>query len=278
MKAGTVALIGRPNTGKSTLVNNLVGQKVAITSPKPQTTQFLLYAVYEDERGQIIFVDTPGIFAKTKNIKSRELNLEAEKALGAEVNALLYIIDHTRPRGIEENRVLGIVRKVNIPKILIYNKWDVKTPSYFEQYRFLDDEFNTVIYISALKAHNLLKVIDVLFEYLPEGERAVIREDLAVPALNLTSKTYIEEAIREKAFLKLRDEVPYAVQTVVDEMDERKNGVLYIKARLLTPPRYKKMIIGKNASRIKEISRMARRDLEISSGRKIFLELTVDAT
>lgn len=278
MKAGTVALIGRPNTGKSTLVNNLVGQKVAITSPKPQTTQFLLYAVYEDERGQIIFVDTPGIFAKTKNIKSRELNLEAEKALGAEVNALLYIIDHTRPRGIEENRVLGIVRKVNIPKILIYNKWDVKTPSYFEQYRFLEDEFNTVIYISALKAHNLLKVIDVLFEYLPEGERAVIREDLAVPALNLTSKTYIEEAIREKAFLKLRDEVPYAVQTVVDEMYERKNGVLYIKARLLTPPRYKKMIIGKNASRIKEISRMARRDLEISSGRKIFLELTVDAT
>lgn len=276
MKVGTVALVGRPNTGKSTLVNNLVGHKVAITSPKPQTTRIPLYAVYEDERGQIIFVDTPGVFAKAPDVASKEANLEAEKILKNEIDALIYMIDPTRQRGDEENRVLGIIRKAKVPKILVINKIDVKDQKYLAQYKFLEEEFDKVVQVSALKPMNLGAVTDAVFEYLPEGEKIVNREDLPVPALNLTSKMHVGEQIREKAFLTLRKEVPYMVRVVVDEIEERKNGVIFIKARILTEERYKKMIIGAGGQRIKQIGSMTRKELELSTGQKIYLDLQVE--
>lgn len=278
MKVGTVALIGRPNTGKSTLVNSLVGQKVAITSPKPQTTQFPIYAVYENNRGQIIFVDTPGIFAKTRNLRDKSVNLEAQRILKEQINVILYIIDHTRERGIEENRVLGIVRNTEIPKILVINKIDVASPSYIEQYAFLTSEFDKVHKISALKNKNLSALIDDIFSYLPEGEKIVSGEDLAIPALNVSSKLYVEEIIREKAFLVLRRELPYSIRVTVDEISERENGMIYIKARILTTSHhYKKMIIGRHASQIKQIGMMARKELEIGSNKKVFLDIMVES-
>ncbi len=275
MKVGTVALIGRPNSGKSTLINNLVGQKIAITSPKPQTTQFSLYAVYQDENAQIIFVDTPGIFAKSEN---KQVNLEAEKVLKKEIDLILYIIDHTRKRGIEENRVLGIIRKIDKPKILVINKIDRERPSFREQYRFMEDEFDSVIEVSALKNKNLPLLVTEILKYLHEGEKiAINRADMPTPAMNLNSKLYIEENIREKAFLVLSDELPYTVRIVVDEVKQRKNGMFYIEARILTTTdRYKKMIIGKGGSRIKIIGSMARRELELATGQKIYLDLTVE--
>lgn len=274
MKTGIVALIGRPNVGKSTLVNNLIGQKVAITSPKPQTTQFPLYAVFESEDGQIIFVDTPGIFAKAPN---KQVNMEAERVLKEEIDVILYIVDHTRKRGIEENRVLGILRKVDKPKILVINKVDKREPSYIEDYKFLEDEFDTVIEVSAIKNKNLSVLVAAILEKLPEGEKQVVREDMPVPAMNLDSKLYIAENIREKAFLVLRDEVPYSIRVAVDETIERKNGMFYIKARIITnAPRYKKMIIGKNGARIKIIGSMARKELEVATGQKIYLDLSVE--
>lgn len=275
MKVGTVALIGRPNSGKSTLVNNLVGQKVAITSPKPQTTQFPIQAVYEDESAQIIFVDTPGIFAKSQN---RDINMQAERTLKQGINVILYVVDHTRRRGIEENRVLGIIRKVDIPKILVINKIDKKEPSFREEYTFMEDEFDSVVEISAIKGKNLSLLVEAILKYLKEGERIVAKEDLAYPALNIDSKLYIGENIREKAFLVLRDEVPYTVRVSVDEVAERENGIIYIKARLITTAdRYKKMIIGGGGSRIKQIGSMARKELELSTGKKIYLDLTVES-
>ncbi|MCL4354846.1 GTPase Era [Patescibacteria group bacterium] len=278
MKVGTVALIGRPNTGKSTLVNNLVGQKVAITSPKPQTTRFPIYAVYEDDRGQIIFVDTPGIFAKTKGAASKKINEETQRAIKQEgINVLVYLIDHTRPRGFEENRVIGIVRKLKVPKILVINKIDIKEPSFREQYKFLEDEFDNVIEVSALKAKNLGAILDEIFKNLPEGEKLVSREELPVPALNLPSKLYVEEIIREKAFLTLRREVPYMIKVVVDSIEEKESGMFVIKARIVTTDlRYKKMIIGESAKRIKQIGMMARKELEIATGKKMYLDLTVE--
>ena len=274
MKTGTVALIGRPNSGKSTLVNNLVGQKVAITSPKPQTTQFSTYAVYEDENTQIVFVDTPGIFAKAYN---KDINLDAERTLKHDIDVILYIVDHTRKRGIEENRVLGILRKVNKPKILVINKIDRKTPSFLAEYKFLEDEFNSVVEVSALKNLHLPNLVKEISKYLKEGDKITIREEMATPALNLDSKLYISENIREKAFLILRDELPYSVRIVVDEVKERPNKMYYIKARLITThPRYKKMIIGKGASRIKVIGSMARKELEVATGQKIYLDLNVE--
>lgn len=289
MKVGTVALIGRPNVGKSTLVNNLVGQKVTITSPRPQTTQFPVYAVLEGEiaspprRGgaarndnqfQIVFVDTPGIFAKAPN---KAVNLVAERVLREEIDVILYIVDHTRRRGIEENRVLGILRKIDNPKILVINKIDQKSPSYLEEYRFLEDEFDTIVEVSALKNKNLPLLIQAIENYLKEGERIVDRSDMPTPAINLDSKLYIAENIREKAFLVLRDELPYKVRVVVDEVTKRDNGVFYIKARIITTAgRYKKMIIGAGGSRIKIIGSMARKELEVATSQKIYLDLKVE--
>lgn len=277
LKVGTVALVGRPNTGKSTLVNAIVGQKVAITSPKPQTTQFPIHAVYEDARGQIIFVDTPGIFAKTKDPKNKEVNMMAEHSLSQDVQVVVYMVDHTRERGVEENRVLGVIRKVDIPKILVINKIDKREPSFREQYKFLESEFDLTIEISARTHTNINQLIDVIFDLLPTGEKLVETKGMALPVLDMSSTLYLEEMIREKAFLRLRREVPYAVRVRVDEIVEKpQKNLTVIKARILTPPRYKKMIIGEKASKIKEIGMMVRRELEIASGRKIYLELSVE--
>ena len=285
MKTGTVALIGRPNVGKSTLVNNLVGQKVAITSPKPQTTQFPIYAVFEDpsgpsgqaSRGQIIFVDTPGIFAKAKLAKGKEVNKEAEKILHEKIDAVLYIIDKTRQRGLEENRVLGLARKLNVPKILVYNKEDIKEPDYTAQYKFMEEEFGSVVHVSALKNLHLPGLLTALFDFLPEGEKTIERESMPIAALNMDSMLYIEEIIREKAFLKLRRELPYKIRIVVDKVAHRENGSVYMLARILVPnTHYKKMVIGTGGRMIKEIGLMSRKEFEVASGKKIYLELTVE--
>jgi len=277
MKVGTVALIGRPNVGKSTLVNNLVGQKVAITSPMPQTTQFPLYAVYEDPRGQIIFVDTPGIFARAKLARGKTANMEAEQALTHGIDVALYIVDKSRERGVEENRVLGMVRKLSVPKIMVYNKSDIRTPDFTAQYRFMEEEFDAVTHVSALKNLHLSGLLDIIFEHLSEGEKSVDRESMPIAALNMDSNLYIEEAIREKAFLKLRKELPYKIRVVVDEVRRRNDAPLYIKAKILVPDaRYKRMVIGAGGRMIKEIGLMSRKEFEVATGKKVYLELTVE--
>lgn len=277
MKSGIVALVGRPNVGKSTLLNTLLGQKVSITSPKPQTTRFPIQAVYEEERGQIIFVDTPGIFTKVKDQVAARINLRTEETIEKGIDVILYMVDHTRERAEEENRVLGLVRKLQIPKILVVNKVDVKEPTHIVQYRFMEDEFDDVVEISALENKHIPILLDKLFERLPEGSAIVDTKDMVQPGLNLDSKTFISEIIREKAFLNLRREVPYAIAAVVDEVEERENGVTYIKARLLTSAdRYKGMIIGAKGEMIKEISMAARKELEVASNKKVYLELTVE--
>jgi GTPase len=264
MKSGIVALIGRPNTGKSTLLNHILGQKVSITSPKPQTTRFSIQAVYEDERGQIIFIDTPGIFAKATAAISKKINPIAEEVLGRDVDCILYMVDHTREKDIEENKALGIVRKGKAPKILVINKIDVTKPTHIIQYKFMEEEFDSVVHISALLHKNIPTLL-------------VDTSKLPQPGLNITSKTYLAEIIREKAFLFLRSELPYTLTTVVDEVIERDNGTLYIRARILTKEdKYKAMIIGKGGVMIKEISMAARKELETASNKKVFLELTVE--
>ncbi len=277
MKAGIVALIGRPNVGKSTLLNHILGHKVSITSPKPQTTRFNLQAVYEDDRGQIIFVDTPGIFGKVSDTLARRINPQAEESLNQGVNVVVYMIDHTRERDFEENKALGIVRKAKVPKILVINKIDVKQPTHIVQYKFMEDEFDAVVEISALANKNINTLMETIFSFLPEGKPLVDKKTLAQPALNVDSKKFLAEIIREKAFLFLRKEVPYTLTSVVDELIKRDNGALYIKARILTSSdRYKVMIIGKGGAMIKEISMAARKELETATNKKVYLELTVE--
>jgi GTPase len=276
MKAGTACLIGRPNVGKSTLLNALLKQKVSITSPKPQTTRFPIQAVYEDERGQILFVDTPGIFGKVTDQLARKINPQAEESLQG-VDLVLYMVDHTRERDFEENKALGIVRKSKAPKIMVVNKIDVKIPSYRVQYKFIEDEVNEVVEVSALKLKNLGHLLDRIFSYLPEGEKIVDLSTQSQPALNLDSRMFIAEIIREKAFLNLRRELPYRITAVVDELIERDSGSTYIKGRILvTEDRYKAMVIGKAGVMIKEIGMAVRKELETATNKKVFVELTVE--
>lgn len=276
-KAGIVALIGRPNAGKSTLLNNLLGHKVSITSPKPQTTRFSIQAVFEDDRGQIIFVDTPGMMGKVVDPLARRINLEAERQVNKELDLVIYLVDHTRERDLEENKAFGLVRKFAGPKILVINKIDVVRPTHIVQYKFMEEEFDAVVEISALGRKHVGRLLEVIFDFLPEGKPTVETADLPQPGLNINSKTFLSEIIREKAFLFLRREVPYRLTAVVDEMDERENGVLYIKARILTSAdRYKSMIIGRGGVMIKEISMAARKELETATNKKVYLELTVE--
>lgn len=262
MKAGIVALIGRPNAGKSTLLNTLLKQKVTITSPKPNTTRFPIEAVYEDERGQIIFIDTPGL---------------TNDVLSEKPHVVVYIVDHTRQRGSEENQTLGIVRKFgDIPKILVLNKIDIERPSFRAQYKFLEEEFTDHLEVSGLLGKHLKSLLEVLFTYLPEGEKLVDTEHMITPLLNMDSKTFISELVREKVFLSTGQEIPYKVSVKTHEVTERDNGSMYIRTTITVDnDRHKQMIIGSSGRKIKQIGMMARKELELATGKKIYLELTV---
>lgn len=277
MKSGTVAIVGRPNSGKSTLLNNILGHKVSITSPKPQTTRIPIEAVYQDERGQIIFVDTPGIFAKVNDPVSKKINPITKNVLGGSINVIVYLVDHSRDRDIEENKILGILREFSQPKILTVNKSDIKTPSFLPHYKFMEEEFDKTISISALYKSNLNYLIDAIFELLPRGKMLHPRYKRPTPAINLDSKTFIAEIIREKAYLFLRKELPYTLAAIVDDIKKRENNTLYIRARIITTAhKYKKMIIGGKGRMIKEIGMAARKELETATNQKIYIDLTVE--
>lgn len=278
MKIGKVLLLGRPNVGKSTFVNNIIGQKVAITSPKPQTTRFSIKAVYSDDRGKIIFVDTPGIMRKTEDRLSEAINKKTLQILNEDVDLVVYLIDHTRKRDFEEARVLGMVRKIDKPKILVINKVDLQEKSYLPQYKFLEDEFKYVFQISGLNKTHVKPLLDKIFELIPERKKLEeIPDDLKYPVLNYDSKIFISELIREKVFLMMGEEIPYRTMAIVDEIAERKNGVTYIKARILTTDdRYKKMLIGAGGRKIKEIGSYARKEIALAINKKVFLDLTIE--
>ena len=282
-KIGRVVLIGRPNTGKSSLLNAIMSQKVAITSPLPQTTRKNSRVVYSDNRGQIIFSDTPGIIAKVDDLMGKRINQEAPKELN-QADVILCIVDISRPKNEEENKVIGLVRKMPVKKILVYNKVDIAvgTKDHLPEYNYLEDEFDRVISVSAIKDKNVKGLINLIFELLPEEINKETEHNIQLidngnrPKMGMNSKEYVQEIIREKAYLFLREEVPYSVDVRVDSIiDKRK--LLVIKAVILTTAeRYKKMIIGRGGKKIKEIGYNARKELELMSSRKIFLELIVE--
>ncbi|MCA9371565.1 GTPase Era [Candidatus Woesebacteria bacterium] len=277
MKKGTVLLLGRPNVGKSTFVNNVVGQKVAITSPKPQTTRFPIQGLYEDERGTIIFTDTPGIFEGVNDPMVKKINEQTVQAIHDHVDIAIYMIDPTRKRDFEEANVLGIVRKLECPVILVFNTKEKEKPYFMPQYAFLKDEFSDVFTISALKQQHVKPLLDRIFELLPEQEPNQTPIDVVHPVLNIDSKTFIAELIREKVFLMMGEEIPYSTTAIVDAIEERKDKTLYIKARILTTnERHKGMLIGKAGRKIKEIGSYARKEIALATNKKVFLDLKVE--
>jgi GTP-binding protein Era len=276
-RSGVVVLVGRPNVGKSTLLNALMGTKVSITSPSPQTTRFNIQAVLNEERGQIIFTDTPGIFDHVQDNTMAKVNQQAVNAVREEVDLLIYVVDVSRARGTEENRVLGILRKIDKPKIMVLNKIDIKNRDFRADYEFIKDEIPNFVEVSALEHTHLKTLLSKIFEALPLRESVLPEELTTTPILNMDSKKFMEELIREKVFLNTREEVPYSTTAEVEEITERENGVLYVKAKILTSQdRYKGMIIGREGKNIKEIGQAVRKELEVSGNRKVFVDLTVE--
>lgn len=271
-KSGFVVLVGRSNTGKSTLINSLVGTKVAITTPKPQTTRHLIHGVLHDARGQVVFVDTPGIFHKTKDILTRKMNIKVREAL-KDIEVIVYVVDPCRPIGPEERELLNLVDVIKKPKILAINKTDLRDPPHLEEYRALAKNFDQTLEISALTCKNLNILVDAIFEYLSPGPAYYPDMQLT----NVENKFWFSELIREKVFLKLKQEVPYSTAVEIDDIQQRENGVMYIKARILTnATRYKSMIIGKGGRMIKSIGQAARKEMEAATQKKVFLDLEVE--
>ncbi|HLD17954.1 MAG TPA: GTPase Era [Patescibacteria group bacterium] len=273
-KSGFVVLFGRSNVGKSTLLNALVGSKIAITTPKPQTTRKPIQGVVSDPEGQIVFVDTPGIFKQARDSLSKKL-LEFVRQSLSGIDALVYVADPTRSIGPEERFALNLAETLSQPKILVINKTDLREREmpYLEDDRALADRFDEVFEISAKTGKNLNLLKAAIFERLPEGEPFYPEGQLT----NMPNKEWLAELIREKLFLRLRQELPYNLHVVVDEMDHRENGMLYIQARILvTSDRYKKMVIGAGGRGIKEIGQSARRELEAVTSGPVYLDLMVE--
>ncbi|MFH1601925.1 MAG: GTPase Era [Candidatus Shapirobacteria bacterium] len=274
MKAGNVVLVGRPNAGKSTLINSLVKQKISIVTNKPQTTRRNILGYWWDENHQIVFWDTPGIFKKAKGFGVRKINLLPQISL-ASADVAVYLIDSTRFRGEEENKSLGMVRKINKPKIIAINKIDSKKENFIHQYTYLKEEFDDWVEISALKEINLKTLLEKIKKYLPENPALFDPEEIRSFPSNLTPKEFVGEIIREKAFKILFDELPYTVRVQVEELTEKKD-LFYVKADILTTDkRYRKMIIGAKGKNIKEIGTLARKELELITNKKVFLDLEV---
>jgi len=271
-KSGIVAIIGRSNVGKSTLINTLVGTKVAITTPKPQTTRRPIQGIITREQGQVVFVDTPGIMQKARDTLTNKLNAYAKDSLRG-VNAILYIVDPTRPIGDEEKQAFRLVEHQTIPKLLVINKIDDKaSKNFIDYYRDLGSKFDAYTEVSALTSKNTDLIEKWIWENMPEGEALY-------PEFQLTSmgnEEWLAELIREKLFLRLREEVPYSTHVEVHSIDIQDNGTVFVDATIYThSERYKPMIIGAGGRGIKEIGQSTRRELEAVTGKKYFLQLQV---
>ena len=273
MKSGFVVLVGRSNVGKSTLMNTLVGTKIAATSFRAQMTRHVIHGVMNSEAGQAVFVDTPGVFKDRKNPLTAKLTNKVKEAL-QDIDVIVYVVDPTREVGDEERATYGMIRHLDIPKILVINKSDLAPKQRFhqEEYESWSDDFTAVFYLSALRASHIEPLRKKVMALLPDGEAMYPGEQFT----NVDNYFWISEIIREKVFSVFDKEVPYSITVEVDEVED-KPDVLVIQARILTnEERYKKIIIGRGGLKIKEIGKMARRELETAVNKKIFLELEVE--
>lgn len=270
-KSGFAVMVGRSNVGKSTLLNALVGTKVSITTQKPQTTRDIIQGVVHDERGQIIFIDTPGFFKLGGDKLTAKLTQKAKDSL-KDVDVVLYIVDPTREIGEEEQMIQAILREVELPKIMVINKIDLEDRYYEEDYLYLADEFDEVIKISALKHKHLKPFKDIIFKYLKSGEKYYPSHQFT----SMRNEKWFAELIREKFFAALEKELPYKMTVNVREIEKRDNGTLYIDAEIITSkPNHKGMIIGRGGRVLKEIGTALRKEMEMIVGTKVFLDLKV---
>ncbi len=273
-KSGFVTFIGRPNVGKSTLMNRLIGQKIAITSSKPQTTRNRIQTVYTDDRGQIVFLDTPGI-NKAKNKLGDYMLQAAERTLN-EVDVVLWLVEPTTFIGGGERYIVEQLSKVKTPIILIINKIDtVEEKEILEAISTYKDvlEFAEIIPVSALKGKNTQDVIDTIFKYLGEGPMYYDADTIT----DQPERQICAELIREKALRCLSQEIPHGIAVVIDSMKERRHGhIIDIDATVICEKdSHKGIIIGKKGAMLKKIGSQARTEMENLLDTKVNLQLWV---
>ena len=272
MKSGFVTLIGRPNVGKSTLLNSIIGKKVAITSDKPQTTRNIIQGIYNEEDTQIVFVDTPGIH-KPNHKLGTYLNKQAYYSI-EDVDIVLFLIDASMGLGPGDKFIIERLQTIEKPVILIINKIDKlsrdqlleKITEYKDLYNFAE-----IIPVSALKKDNIQTVVKVLKNYLPDTVQFYDKTDIT----NKSTEFLIGEIIREKVFELTEEEVPHSITCYIEHVEKNKtnyvlNGVIVVDRDSL-----KRIIIGRQGQKIKEIGIRARKDIEELLGKQVYLELYV---
>ncbi len=268
MRSGFVSLIGRPNAGKSTLMNSIVGRKIAITSNKPQTTRNVIQGVYHEEDTQIVFVDTPGVH-KPNHKLGTYLNKQVYGALDTDV--LLFLVDANEPFGRGDAFILDKLKEENKPIILVLNKIDtLKKEEIFaliNQYKDIYS-FHDIVPVSALKKQNIKELIQTIKKYLIDDVCYYDKETVT----NKPISFLVSEIVREKAFLLTKEEVPHSLTCVVDSM-KRKNNAYFIQVSIIVDREsLKRILIGKGGAMIKKIGTLAREELEAYFGKKVYLE------
>ena len=273
LKSGFVALIGKPNVGKSTLMNHLIGQKIAITSYKPQTTRNKIQTVYTDDRGQVVFVDTPGIH-KAKTKLGEYMSKAFETAI-ADVDIIIWLVAATDKLGADEQNIARLLEQTKKRVVLAINKTDLlknkeAVLELIARYKDIYD-FTDIVPVSALKDNNVDELMKVIFDLLPEGP-LYFDPDVVT---NQPVREITAEIIREKALRLLSDEVPHGIAVVIEKMHERKN-LMDIEASIICDKdSHKGIIIGKGGAMLKKIGMAARKDIEAMCDMQVNLKLWV---
>lgn len=272
-KSGFIAIIGRPNVGKSTFMNKVIGQKIAIMSDKPQTTRNKIQGVSTDDDAQIVFIDTPGIHKPKHRLGDFMVRI-AENTLN-EVDAILFMIDAKEGYGKGDQYILDRLQQVNRPVYLIINKVDLVHPDdlfpLIDQYR-QKYTFEEIVPISALKGNNVTHLLDVLKTHLPEGPQYYPEDQVT----DHPERFIITELIREKVLQFTKEEIPHSVTVVLENFETRDTNTIFIQATVITERKTQKgILIGKQGSMLKNIGKSARQDIEVLLGSKVYLELWV---
>lgn len=273
LRSGFVAIVGRPNVGKSTLVNALVGTKVTITSDKPQTTRSAVRGILDRDDAQVVFIDTPG-YHKPRTLLGRKLNAVVRSAW-SEVDLALFVVDAAAGVGSGDARVASDLRNVEVATFCIVNKIDAIPKAHIAEQLAAASalgDFDEFVPISALDGSNLDVVVDLVVGRLPEGPRYYppgSRSDQPPPR-------FVAELVREKLLTRTREELPHSIAVVTDEFDEREDGLLEIHATIFVERDSQKgIVIGKRGDVIKEVGTEARLEIETLFGRRVFLDLRV---
>jgi len=279
-RSGIVAIVGRPNVGKSTLLNKILGEKVAIVSAIPQTTRNSIRGIFNHSRGQIVFVDTPGIHFPSHKLGKHMVNWAKEAIAGSDL--VIHLVDTNEPPGEEEELAVEQLKDLKAPVVLGLNKIDLGAkfiPRYIELWEAKKkkpikelDESLILFTLSGLKGTNIDKLVELIFSHLPKGP-ALYPEDLLS---DIPMRFAVAEIIREKLFALLRQEIPHHLAVLVEEMIERTGKLTYIKAHILVEKDSQKIIVvGKHGNILKEAGEKARKEIEVILEKKVYLELWV---